>query len=151
MSRRRELSGIAGGLVNSFVSRNNDVGGYWAIGKLCAHSLRAAAKELSIDLLAKRIGPPNPEFEPMLDKYAAWLLAASGKQRLLGQIITAAEVRISFDSQLEPDPMSSSINGYYPFRCTVTLTDEPGHGHVGQLSGFVLPHDPRRESKSTRV
>ena len=151
MTRRRELSGFSGGLVNSFVSRNNDVGGYWAIGKLCSHSLQTGAKELSMDLLTKRISPSKSEFGPMLEKYAAWLVASLEKQRFSLQIITAAEVRLSFDAQLGQDPMRSSVTGYLPFQCTVTLTDDLGRGHVGRLSGFVLPHDPRRESKSTRV
>jgi hypothetical protein len=151
MTRRRELNGISGGLVNSFVSRNNDVGGYWAIGKLCSHSLQTGEKELSMDLLTKRISPPNPEFAPMLDKYGAWLVASLEKQQFSLQVITAAEVRISFDAQLGPDPMSSSVTGYFPFRCTVTLTDDLGRGRVGRLSGVVLPHDPRSETKSTRV
>jgi len=151
MSRRRELSGISGGLVNSFVSRNNDVAGYWAIGKLCSYSLQTGEKELSMDLLTKRIRPPNPEFGPMLDKYAAWLVASLERQQFSLQVITAAEVRLSFDAQLGPDSMRSSMAGHFPFRCTVTLTDDLGRGHVGRLSGFVLPHDPRRETQSTRV
>jgi hypothetical protein len=151
MTRRRELSGISGGLVNSFVSRNNDVGGYWAIGKLCSHSLQTGETELSMDLLTKRISPPNPEFGPMLGKYAARLVASLKKQQFSLQIITAADVRLSFDAQLGPDPMRPSVTGYFPFRCTVTLTDDFGRSHVGRLSGVVLPHDPRRETKSTRA
>jgi hypothetical protein len=143
VTRRRELSGIAGGLVNSFVSRNNEIGGYWAIGKLCSHSLQTGAQALSIDLLAKRINPSGLEFGPMLDKYGAWVTDALQKQQFSPQVITAAEVRLSFDAQ--------SGLGHFPFQCTVTLTDDRGHRHVGRLSGFVLPHDPRREAKSTRV
>lgn len=151
MPRRRELGGISGGLVNSFVSRNNDVGGYWAIGKLCSHSLQTGERELSMDLLMKRISPPHVEFGPMLDEYRAWLLALLEKQRFSPQVIAAAELRLSFDPKLGPDPMRYTITGYFPFRCTVTLTDDLGRGHVGQLSGFVLPHDPRREVRSVRA
>jgi hypothetical protein len=151
MTRRRELRGISGGLVNSFVSRNNDVGGYWAIGMLCSHSLQTGAKELSMNLLTKRISPSSPEFGPILDKYAAWFAASLEKQQFSLQVITAAEVRLSFDAQLGPDPMRSSVTGHFPFRCIVTLTDDLGRAHVGQLSGFALPHDPPRETKSTRA
>lgn len=32
MRRRSEIGSIASGMVHSFVSRNNDLGGYWGIG-----------------------------------------------------------------------------------------------------------------------
>jgi hypothetical protein len=79
----------------------------------------------------------------MLDKYAAWFAASLEKQRFSPQVIVAAEVRLSFDARLGP--------GHFPFQCTVILTDDRGRHHVGRLSGFALPHDPRREAKSTRV
>ncbi len=151
MTRRRELGGISGGLVNSFVSRNNDVGGYWAIGKLCSHSLQTGEEEVTIDLLAKRISPLNPEFAQMIDKYANRLAALLEKARFSKQIISEAEIRLSFDARLGADPMNSTIAAYYPFRCTLTLTDDLGRAHVGQLAGFSLPHDPWRETKSTRA
>jgi len=34
MRKRHALKGVAYGLVDTFVSRNNDVSGYWGIGQL---------------------------------------------------------------------------------------------------------------------
>jgi hypothetical protein len=80
MTRRRELNGIAGNLLGSFVSRNNEVAGYWAIGKLCAIALQTANGEISIELLTKRLTPPSPECNPMLDRYAAHLVSSLEKR-----------------------------------------------------------------------
>jgi hypothetical protein len=151
MPRRRELNGIAGNLLGSLVSRNNDVAGYWAIGKLCALALQTADGEISIELLTQRLTRPSPEFDPMLDHYAAHLVSSLEKRSLPLQLVTAAEVLVSFGGPFKLDPMRSHPRGTVPFRCTVTLTDDLKRRHVAQHSGEVWPHDPRRESKSGRV
>lgn len=38
MPRRSELNGVASDIVRSFVSRNNDLRGYWALGMLCVYA-----------------------------------------------------------------------------------------------------------------
>jgi hypothetical protein len=151
MTRRRELNGIAGNLLGSFVSRNNDIAGYWAIGKLCALALQTATGEISIEFLTQRLTPPSPELEPMLDRYKARLVTSLEKRAFPLQLVTAAEVLISFGGLFKPDPLRSRPRGTVPFRCTVTLTDDLHRPHVAQHSGEVWPHDPRRESKSGRV
>lgn len=151
MTRRRELNGIAANLLGSFVSRNNEVAGYWAIGKLCALALQTADGEISIELLTKRLTPPSPECNPMLDRYAAHLVSSMEKRSFPLQLVTAAEVRLSFGGTFKPDPLMSRPRGTVPFRCTVTLTDDLHRPHVAQHSGEVWPHDPQRESKSGRV
>jgi len=151
MTRRRELNGIAGNLLGSFVSRNNDIAGYWAIGKLCALALQSANGEISIEFLTQRLTPSSPEFEPMIDHYKARLVASLERRSFPLQVVTAAEVLISFGGRFKPDPLISRPRGTVPFRCTVTLMDDLHHPHVAQHSGTAWPHDPRRESKSGRV
>jgi hypothetical protein len=150
VTRRRELNGIAGNLLGSFVSRNNDVAGYWAIGKLCAHALWAPGGEISIELLTRRLTPFGPEFDPMLDHYAERLVSSLKKRWFPPQLVTAAEVLVSFGAPFKPDPLISRPRGTVPFRCTVTLTDDLYRRHAAQHSGEVWPHDPQRESKSVR-
>ncbi len=104
MTRRRELNGIAGNLPGSFVSRNNDVAGYWAIGKLCALALQTANGAISIELLNKRLTPPSPELEPMLDQYKARLVSSLEKRSFSLDLVIAAEVLIAFGGIFEPDP-----------------------------------------------
>src|SRR3954469_7837967 len=55
--RNRELGSVANALVASFVSRNNDVDGWWAIGVL-ARTLRPPDRTVVIDLMT---GSSNPD------------------------------------------------------------------------------------------
>lgn len=47
---RNALKSIAAGVLGSFVSRNNDFNGYWAIGQLYSIALRSPARTVSISL-----------------------------------------------------------------------------------------------------
>jgi hypothetical protein len=151
MTRRRELNGIAGNLLGSFVSRNNDVAGYWAIGKLCALALQTANGEISIELLTKRLTPHSPELDPMLDQYKARLVSSLEKRSFPLHLVTAAEVLVAFGGLFKPDPLKFRPRGTVPFRCTVALTDDLRRSHEAQHSGEVWPHDPQRELRSVRA
>jgi hypothetical protein len=59
---------VANGLAGSFISRNNDVGGYWGLGKL-----RLRFEQINIDLLSKQLSPADGEFQDMVNRYAEWL------------------------------------------------------------------------------
>jgi hypothetical protein len=62
MARRKEFKNIANGLICSFVSRNNDVYGYWGIGKLYSHMLKSKTMTIEINILDIAISPNNNEF-----------------------------------------------------------------------------------------
>ncbi|MEI2652860.1 MAG: hypothetical protein V9G12_12060 [Microthrixaceae bacterium] len=47
--------------MGTFVSRNNDIGGYWSLGKLHGHGLQDAG-QLGIDLLSQRTFPESDAF-----------------------------------------------------------------------------------------
>jgi hypothetical protein len=66
MPRRKAFQDAARGLLGAFVSRNNDVGGYWAIGKLYAHARRSRSPEVRIDLIESTIAPPSAEFADLI-------------------------------------------------------------------------------------
>jgi len=66
MGSRKEFKAIAHGLVESFISRNNDVSGYWGIGKLYSHIVSTGVKDLKIDLIQRTIEPKNEEFEILI-------------------------------------------------------------------------------------
>jgi len=65
----RKLKNIISGLLNSFISRNSDVNGYWSIGKLYSHMLNNNGSKISIDLLEKRITPIHTDFEDLIHQY----------------------------------------------------------------------------------
>jgi hypothetical protein len=147
---RRDIKGIASGLLGSFVSRNNDVGGFWAIGKLLAAMRDAGVTEVVVDLLAGSMTPDLAEFERMARQYCVHLeLRMAGCGLTPGQI-AKAEVRVVFDAGVAVARSASSLPGS-PFQCSVHFTDDLGNEHVASHTGVARPHDTRRETQSTRV
>ena len=70
MGRRRELGSIASGIIGSFRSRNNDIDGYWGIGKLYLFVGHLKSKCVSIDLCSQQIAPYYPHFDLMTERYS---------------------------------------------------------------------------------
>ena len=151
MGRRREFKGVAHGVVGSFVSRNNDVGGYWGIGKLYTHALRNNVHGIDIDLLARNMSPFGEEFRNTLGTYAELFLKHCHARRLASKWVVSARARIDFnlsagDRRAPPQGARGDL-----FDCFVEIKDDLGHIHTAHSLGWCSPHDPRRESRSTRV
>jgi hypothetical protein len=76
-----EIKNVASGLYGSFISRNNDVAGYWGIGKLCLLVQNRKTTTVQLDLLARTITPESPETTKLLAGYRLLLqehLSAQG-------------------------------------------------------------------------
>jgi hypothetical protein len=149
MSRRRELKGIVAGLLGSFVSRNNDVAGFWAIGKLHSYARNHQTSEVLLDLLAQSVVPSSTELQPMLKKYGASLESRIASCGLSSENVLKAVVRLAFDAAVSDDRPPSSLPGT-PFRCTVELADDLGRIYSQSHLGVARPHDSARETRSTR-
>jgi hypothetical protein len=145
MPRRKELRGGAFGLLGSFVSRNNDVGGYWALGKLYEHAMKANARDVSIDLSAMTITPPNTEFREMVNTFRQRLVRQLLARKLPAEWVGGAVIRVAFSRTKSLDKAGDV------FDCTVALTDDKGRTHDARTSGACWLHDPMRESRSTRA
>jgi hypothetical protein len=150
MSQRSALDGIAHDLVGTFTSRNNDIAGYWAIGKLYAHARRLQRAEVAIELLAGRITPPGDEFRSMLEKYASWLSTVLAAQGLPGTRVSGASINLTFDAAVKDVDILAPHARRRPYRCTVSLMDYRGGLHTADRTGDVEPHDPVGETKSSR-
>ena len=57
MPRRRELKDLAAGIALKFISRNNDLRGYWALGILFKDLSEIGATCLSLNLTARKSTP----------------------------------------------------------------------------------------------
>ena len=53
----RILKGLANGVVETFMSRNNDVSGYWGIGQLYREALDQQRSEVALDLVGNHVVP----------------------------------------------------------------------------------------------
>jgi hypothetical protein len=55
----KNLKGIAGGILGSFLSRNNDLDGYWGMGILRLLAQEHGVEMVYLDLLAGTCMPPD--------------------------------------------------------------------------------------------
>ncbi len=156
MRRRTELRCMGSGVLHSFVSRNNDLGGYWALGKLYSYARQVGTTVLTLDLINWTIDPPvsnlarvfpAPEVGVLCERY--WLkLAAMMKRRAVPPAwLARAAMTIEFES--------TSGAPRYPrkgaaFLCQLTLTDDLGGEHTLRADGWCWPHNLWEESCSAR-
>lgn len=136
MPRRREFRGLAYGLAGAFVSRNNDLGGYWALGKLYKHARKSRAREVHVDLVRSVITPPSLQFMPMVLHFQKWLAVQCTVRRLPNEWLKEAEVRIQFSYEKSADGPGDD------FTCIVTLTDDLGNAYEVQRCGSCWSHNP---------
>lgn len=145
MPGRRELRGAACGLLGAFISRNNDVGGYWALGKLYAHAQASDVRAILVDLIDSVIVPPNPQFIEMVSLFRRKLLRQLEARSLRNGWVSEACIRVTFAGN------ESATSADDAFCCSVTLIDDLGNIHVAQASGRCWAHDPTKERKSGRA
>jgi hypothetical protein len=150
MARGAQLTNIASGLCSSFVSRNNDLNGYWSIRKLRSLAERHGQTAVSLDVLTSSIHPSSPEFTPVLARYRRLLAKLAELSRIRLDQITSAHITLDF----APPPWPR-ISYYKPqwgdqFTLTVTLNADGRAAGIVHRAGYCRPHDPARESRSSR-
>jgi hypothetical protein len=148
MSRQRRLKGVVANTLGSFISRNNDVGGYWAIGKLYEHARQHQTQNVLLDLLPKTLLPPGTEYHSMLVRYASLLSEQLFRAHIPLDSVSAAKITLAFDASVSDPRPPSSMPGM-PFRCTLEIVDGSNVVSASHL-GVARPHDPQRESRSAR-
>ena len=147
MKSRSLLQGIAHSLAETFISRNNDIDGYWGIGMLYAEALRQASQRVRIDLLHRHPDPSGPAARSASTHYAANL--AARLERCGSPAITAAAITLEFGTLgLCRAPPRMSYGS--PFVCTVTLTPPTGRPCSASRAGHAAPHSGR-EMRSARA
>ena len=148
MARRKELKNIASGLYGSFISRNNDVGGYWGIGMLCLLAQQSGVQIVRIDLLAKSITPASSEFSKLVSGYSSILKKHLSAKGIPENWLASAIIELDF----KPEPPSGK---HIPiatwgslFNLVVCIADDMKKNHTISGYSYCGPHNPRKESKS---
>ena len=149
MKRRGELSDIATGLLGSFVSRNNDVGGYWALGLLRSLADRSKMTVLRFDLKAGSAEPHDPIAWHVAQAYRERLELHLVRQRIPNDFIVKAEITIEFG--VEATPITPAPTYAQPVRCPALLLDRRDCENRRSVLTTCAPHDSARETRSTRV
>jgi hypothetical protein len=145
---RPELLDIASAVAGSFVSRNNDVDGYWALGLLRSYADRHGLRSLRFDILQQ--DPESTNDVPALvgDAYRQVLVRQLAIRKIGRELVAKAEIFLTFGADA-PDTSSASTYGA-PFSCTVRLTDQRGREFERVRAGCCALHDPSRELRSVR-
>ena len=148
MGRRKEFKIIADGLVNSFVSRNNDVDGYWGIGKLYSHMISSHSMTIMIDLKNCQIAPPNREFIFLIDEFSKRLHTKILKRQISMHHFKSGLLIIKGFNN-EPSLYFGQI-APHRMNCKLVITDDLGKEHYSEANAWCRPHNPKTESKSAR-
>lgn len=151
MPRGTRLTNIASGLCGSFASRNNDLDGYWSIGKLRSLGEWNGRTTVLLDLLTSSIQPSSSEFAPVLAHYRRLLAKLADVSRVRLEEITSAHITLDFAPPPWPRIIYCKPQWGDQFTLTVTINAEGRLAGVVHHTGYCRSHDPARESQSARA
>lgn len=147
MVRIRKLKGIANGLLGTFVSRNSNIGGYWALGVLRELAVLNALETITIDLLDDGNGPLSPtKIRSVEEHYYQWLDSVLKKDGVDPNVLLRAEIKLRFGT-FEDFPEAIRDTWGDPYYCTVSLITKTGRLFQTSKLGVCAIHDPARESR----
>ena len=145
MKNKRKLKNIANGILSSFLSRNNDVNGYWGIGKLYSLILKEKMNIVTIDLLNKTINPKDEEFNYLINQYREKLIVKLVKKEI--SLINIKKALIVIETDTINVNSNSKLN---TLKCGLLIED------TELVKGFIQKdikcrsHNPKSEMKSSR-
>ncbi len=150
MPRTARLTHIASGLCGSFASRNNDLDGYWSIGKLRLLAEQYGEPAVSLDLLTSSMQPTSSEFAPVLAYYRGLLEKLAYLSRIRLEKITTARITLDFAPSPSPNGIFYKQDWGEQFVLTVTINADGKAAGITRHAGYCRSHDPFRETRSTR-
>lgn len=145
MSTRRELKSVAHALAGSFTSRDNDLDGYWGLGVLCA-----AAREVAIDLAARRMEPPLECGPVLIDRYTRFLEDQYRLRHIRPGWVKRVRLAVRFGVPIAISERPYGVRGE-GVEVVAAITDDLGRTYTARHASFCEPHDPARERRSARA
>lgn len=149
--RRKELKQVAAGLLDSFISRNNDVAGYWGIGKLSLHAQRCGTSLVRIQLLEESMAPASRDFAALMAGYLSVLRRQLAARGLPIACVRAVTITLNF----KPEPPNGITRSHQAggdlFTLCVEITDDTQRQRGVSRQGYCWPHNPAREWRSARA
>jgi hypothetical protein len=149
MAGRNKLRGVAHAVLGSFISRNNDIDGYWGLGLLRSFADTAGVAELRFDLIAGTAEPNGALPLEVSRTFQQTLSEQLHRRRVAAGRVAQAEIRLLFNA---PETGVVRFVSYGdPFKCVVSLVDANGQTHESSIVARCGPHDPGEERRSDRV
>lgn len=152
MPARKDMKNVLQGFLSAFVSRNNDIGGYWALGVLYRHAQSHGTNFIRINLLSSAVTPDNSQFSKYIKAYADYVYLRFSLLRIPRDWLQTGSVSIAFN-QPDTDAVNRQIYGHMgePYICKVEFIDDLGQRRSVETRGRCRKHDPQCEHRSTRV
>jgi hypothetical protein len=147
MVRKADIRNLAYGIASSFNSRNNDLEGYWALGKLCLYAKTKCISSIRLDLLRLTSTPETTEFDTLMHNYQFRLNSFKQIHALPSNWLSQAEVEINFDPEYNEEMNYWRSAFGNPYSCTVSLSRELSKPISIRIGGNCRPHDPNKENK----
>lgn len=148
MARRKELKNVASGLYGSFISRNNDVAGYWGIGKLCLLAQASETTTVQLKLLTETIAPESPQFAKLLAGYHSILQKHLSARGIPFNWVVSANIELDFKPEDSPKKHVPIVSWGNLFKLSVAIIDDKGKEHAVFGFGYCGPHNPKKEHQS---
>lgn len=149
MARRIELHGIVNAINGSFVSRNNDFRGYWAIGQLKALAIDTGVTSMRFSLIPKTDTISSLQ-RYIVYHYTGMLEDLLRKQQIPDFWVNEANIMLDFGANVENTWLHECSTSGEPFQCCCQITDDTGRSYSSIIGGRCLPHSAMKELKSTR-
>ncbi|WP_395009501.1 hypothetical protein [Undibacterium sp.] len=147
--RKSELKNLAAGLCTSFISRNNSISRYWALGKIYQFAKESHVEFVEFDLVKLTVTPHAEDFGIILHQYALWLKSNAAKNSKENDI-QSATIKVEFNtSQPNTGVVYRQTYGDL-FLVLVTVSDSREKEATAKIYGYCAPTDPTRESRTTR-
>jgi hypothetical protein len=137
MARRIELKGICNDLLTNFVSRYNDLEGFWALGKFQKHLQGTNKVEFCIDLLNAHDSPEKRLFSTTFNYYRDALQRHMAIRNMPVHWLKTATINISALSRDE-------------IVCAIKIKTDLGRFFTSSVRLSVRPHDPAIEHRRMR-
>ncbi len=134
MPRRKQFKGICHDILDSFVSRYNDLDGYWALGQYATFLTETGQRELRLQL----------EREATLSEHSRFGASATYYQRAVLRLMDANEMPRSW---LADASIRFSMVGPTHALCEVEISSDLGKAYRCDRRVEVRPHDPLLENR----
>ena len=143
------MRGVAAGAAQKFISRYNDIRGYWALGILYKAAVDADADSLVLNLRSGISEPSFPESKALAAHYYNYILEQLLARGFSESHVTDAYIELGFNVAPTPRQRVQWTWGE-PFLCRVCIVDDLERTRSFAVRGWCGVHDPKREHRSAR-
>ena len=150
MAKYKLLKGIAAGLANTFISRNNDIDGFWGLGVIYSEVNELGYDKVIFSLLDNSASIEVKCSSVVTKGYreiAERMLTHAG---FVLEEVTTIQIELHFNQKYEATLHHPPLTWGDPFSCCVKITDIYNREREFTNYGWCGLHDSSKERRSIR-